>query len=63
MSEEIQGEKIGEVYETIKKAGRITLREIAASTDINYNTLRSSVIRLTKLGLVKRVERGVYEIP
>jgi predicted transcriptional regulator of viral defense system len=39
----------------------ISLQEIKKSTNINYNTIRSTVINLTKAGLIERVERGVYK--
>jgi len=47
MSKTVRGEKKREIYEIIKKAETISLKEIRASTDINYNTIRSSLIRLT----------------
>jgi DeoR/GlpR family transcriptional regulator of sugar metabolism len=61
MSEMFRGEKKREIYEMIKKMRKISLKEIKASTDINYNTIRSSVISLTKAGLIKRIERGIYK--
>ncbi|MGB9756762.1 MAG: hypothetical protein ACPLVJ_03165, partial [Candidatus Bathyarchaeales archaeon] len=61
MNKEIRGKKRREVFEIIKKAKRISLKEIKASTNINYNTIRSSVISLTKAGLIERAERGVYK--
>ena len=61
MNKEIRGKKRREVFEIIKKAKRISLKEIKASTNINYNTIRSSVIGLTKAGLIERAERGVYK--
>lgn len=58
---ELRGEKIKEVYETIKKAEKpIHIKEIGASTNINYNTIRGIVQRLVKIGLIKRVGRGLY---
>lgn len=62
MDKEIRGEKRREIFEIIKKAKRISLKEIKALTNINYNTIRSAVIGLTKAGLIKRVDRGVYEL-
>jgi len=40
---------------------RVSLKEIKASTDINYNTIRSTVVSLTKTGLIERIEKGVYK--
>ena len=60
MSEKIRGKKRKEIYEMIKKAKTISLEEINASTDINYNTIRSAVIGLTNAGLIERVGRGTY---
>jgi predicted transcriptional regulator of viral defense system len=45
----------------IKKAKRISLKELRASTNINYNTIRSAVISLTNAGLIERIERGIYK--
>ena len=46
MSKKIRGDKRKEIYETIKKAKEISLKEIKASTNINYNIIRSAVIGL-----------------
>jgi predicted transcriptional regulator of viral defense system len=61
MSKEVRGEKRREVFEMIKKAKRISLKELRASTNINYNTIRSAVISLTNAGLIERIERGIYK--
>ena len=61
MSKKIRGEKRKEIYDMIKKAKKISLKEIRASTNINYNTIRSAVIGLTKAGLIERVGRGIYK--
>ena len=50
------------IYEMIKKAEMMSLKEIKASTDINNNSIRSAVIGLTNKGLIERVKRGVYKI-
>lgn len=55
------GTRTEEIYEMIKKEKRLSIAEIRDSTDITYNTIRSAVIRLTNLGLVERVDRGVYQ--
>jgi predicted transcriptional regulator of viral defense system len=62
MNKEIRGEKRREIFELIRKTKRISLKDIKASTNINYNTIRSAVIGLTKAGLIERVDRGVYEL-
>jgi predicted transcriptional regulator of viral defense system len=61
MNKEVRGEKRREVFEMIKKAKRISLKELRASTNINYNTIRSAVISLTNAGLIERIERGIYK--
>jgi len=62
MSKKMRGQKRKEVFEIIKKAKKeISLEEIKSSTNINYNTIRSSVIGLTKSGLIERIKRGVYK--
>jgi len=52
---------IRKIYELIKKKETISIPEIQASTDINYNTIRSAVIRLRNEGLIERMDRGVYK--
>jgi len=59
MSVGLRGKK-KEIYEIIKNAKTISLVEIKASTNINYNTIRSSVVSLTKAGLIERVGKGTY---
>jgi len=61
MNREIRGKKRKEIFEMIKKAERISLKELRASTNINYNTIRSAVISLTNDGLIERIERGIYK--
>jgi DeoR/GlpR family transcriptional regulator of sugar metabolism len=61
MSKKIRGEKRKKVYEIIQKKGKVSLKEIRALGDINYNTIRSAVIGLTKAGLIERVGRGIYK--
>jgi|GEM_PF-3191117 predicted transcriptional regulator of viral defense system len=60
MSVKLKGKK-KEIYEIIKSAKTISLKDIRASTNINYNTIRSAVISLTNAGLIERVERGTYK--
>jgi predicted transcriptional regulator len=57
MNKEVRGEKRREIFEIIKKAKRISLKELRASTNINYNTIRSAVISLTNTSLIERCER------
>jgi len=61
LSVEVRGKR-KQIYEMIKKAKKMSLQEIKASTDINYNTIRSAVIGLREYGLIEWVERGVYKI-
>lgn len=59
---QVRGEKTLKVYEAIKKAGEtISIRKIRSLTDVNHNTIRGAVQRLTVQGLIKRVGRGVYK--
>jgi predicted transcriptional regulator of viral defense system len=46
----------------IKKTKHMSLKEIKASTNINYNTIRSAVIGLTNSGLIERIGRGLYKL-
>ena len=61
MGKKIRGEIRRKIYEIIKKKKKVSLKELRASTQINYNTIRSTVISLTKAGLIKRVDKGLYE--
>lgn len=61
MSKKIRGEKRKEIYNMIERAKTISLKEIKASTNINYNTIRSALIGLINSGLIERIERGVYK--
>ena len=49
------------IFEIIKQAGEISLKELKGSTEINYNTIRSAVIRMTDQGLIERVGYGKYQ--
>lgn len=49
------------IFEIIRPAGEISLEELKDSTEINYNTIRSAVIRMTDQGLIERVGRGKYQ--
>jgi len=61
MPEELRG-KTKQVYDIVKKSKKVSLQELKKKTNINYNTIRGAVIRLTKRGLIKRIGRGVYEL-
>jgi len=61
LSVKIRGKR-KEIYEMFKKAKKMSLQEIKASTNINYNTIRSAVIGLREYGLIEWVEKGVYKI-
>jgi len=61
MSKKIRGKNRKEIIKIIKKAKTISPKEIRASTSINYNTIRSTLIKLTDAGLIERVKRGVYK--
>lgn len=61
MSVEVRGKR-KEIYEMIKKEKTMSLQEIKASTNINYNTIRSAVIGLREYGLIEWVKRGVYKL-
>ena len=62
MSKKIRGVKRKEIYLMIKKTKQMSLKEIKASTNINYNTIRSAVIGLTNFGLIERIGRGLYKL-
>jgi predicted transcriptional regulator len=62
MSKKVRGEKKKQVYEMIRKAKTISLKELRAATNINYNTIRSAVIGLTNSGLIERTGRGIYSL-
>jgi len=49
------------IYDIIRKKGTISLEELRNTTSINYNSIKSAVIGLTKAGKIKRVKDGVYE--
>jgi len=49
------------IYELIKEKKKMSIEEIRSSVSANYNTIRSGLIRLTNLGLIERINRGVYE--
>lgn len=58
--QELRGYK-KEVYELIREAETLSLKEIRTKMGINYNTIRRTVIGLTKQSLMERVGRGLYK--
>ena len=52
----------GEIYSIVKERKKISVKELRKLTDVNYNSIRSSLIRLTSFGLIERVERGTYRL-
>lgn len=56
------GRQTGKVYCIVKDRKKVTVEELRKLTDVNYNSIRSSLIRLTSLGLIERVDRGTYKI-
>jgi len=61
MREIVRGEKRKQIHKILMKKKKVSLKELRHSTKINYNTIRSTVISLTRNGLIERVERGVYK--
>ena len=57
-----RGVRRKKIYELIKKRETMSLEQIRSLTDVNYNTIRSSVIKLTNEGFIERVGRGIYKI-
>ena len=49
------------VLEALKEEGRATAPMIAKRINATQGTVRTILARLLKLGLVKRVDRGLYE--
>ena len=49
------------VLEALKEEGRATAPMIAKRINATQGTVRTILTRLLKLGLVKRVDRGLYE--
>jgi len=50
------------IIQVLKKHGPLTPKAISEKTEINYNTVRGLVQRMVKKGLLRRRNRGVYEI-
>jgi predicted transcriptional regulator of viral defense system len=61
MKREKRGQK-KTILDFIKRKSEASLEDIRESTKINYNSIRSAVIGLTKEGLIERIGRGKYQI-
>jgi len=61
MSKMKRGWRMKKIYEIVKEKKRVSVREIMDSTDINYNTIKSSLITLTNQGLIERIGKGKYQ--
>lgn len=58
----VRGVKTKKVYDAVKGAKRpVSIKEIVERTDVNPNTVRGTIQRLLKQGLIKRFDRGIYE--
>ena len=49
------------ILEALKKEGRATAPMLAERVGTTPASVRTVLVRLSKVGLVKRVARGVYE--
>ena len=61
MEKKTRSQKTKEIYEIMRNKGEVSIKEIQASTDINYNTIRRTLSELTNAGLIRRVEKSVYQ--
>jgi DNA-binding Lrp family transcriptional regulator len=50
------------VLEALKKEGQATAPLLAEKVGTTPESVRTTLTRLVKLGLVKRVARGLYEV-
>jgi hypothetical protein len=54
----------GEILRVLHEAGQaLPIREIVARTGLEYDNARSALSEMTKMKLVARVNRGVYDLP
>jgi len=52
------------IIDVLKEAGEeLQIREIVKRTDLDYNNARSALSEMTSMGLIERVDRGVYDLP
>lgn len=53
-----------EIIEVLEEAGEaLQIRDIVDRISINYNHARTALSEMTKMGLLTRVNRGVYDLP
>lgn len=53
-----------EIIEVLEEAGEaLQIRDIVDRISINYNHARTALSEMTKMGLLVRVNRGVYDLP
>lgn len=53
-----------EIIEVLEEAGEaLQIRDIVDQISINYNHARTALSEMTKMGLLVRVNRGVYDLP
>ena len=53
-----------EIIEVLEEAGEaLQIRDIVERISINYNHARTALSEMTKMGLLVRVNRGVYDLP
>ncbi|MFH5832509.1 hypothetical protein ACG2F4_07885 [Halalkalibaculum sp. DA3122] len=54
----------GKIIEALEEAGEaLQIREIVDRTGLEYNNARSALSEMTKMDLLVRVHRGVYDLP
>ncbi|MCG2588119.1 helix-turn-helix domain-containing protein [Rhodohalobacter sulfatireducens] len=52
------------IIDVLEEAGEeLQIREIVERTDLDYNNARSALSEMTSMGLIERVQRGVYDLP
>jgi predicted transcriptional regulator len=52
------------IIDVLEEAGEeLQIREIVKRTDLDYNNARSALSEMTSMGLIERVQRGVYDLP
>lgn len=52
------------IIDVLEEAGEeLQIREIVERTDLDYNNARSALSEMASMGLIERVQRGVYDLP
>ncbi|HMB89483.1 MAG TPA: hypothetical protein VKP65_01465 [Rhodothermales bacterium] len=52
------------ILNVLREAGEaLSIREIVARTDLEYNNARSALSEMTTMKLLVRVNRGIYDLP